>query len=475
MRPDTQLALMAAGAGFLFKSCIGFCVCYALSRIVSSSHRRFLVWFGFLACAAYYWTWLLVGLIYNQNSVGTAGRSENVAAVGNTWQIQPAWAFAISIALRTLIALYLLGLLYFLFVRIRKLAHLRWILRFAYAAPDEIETVFRPIAERMRVGGVQLRMLSGIHSPATFGWIRPIVLLPQFCLEQDPGELADVFRHELQHVRRRDYLLQTIASICRAFLFFHPASWYALRKLALESELACDQAVIGDSPESRASYAECLVRFARLNVPQEPSPWNLDFVGSSTQLRVRIRSLLTETARIPAWLLGLQSMLALLLIAGFLAVAPSLSIGLSFTQPGITQPDPSVGIVTRKARPFHPRRLRAVGAQAEAAQPARPLEFSAPQAAFTAPVETPVESAPTEPPQERATIPATDPALVLRSDKRAVSTRKSSASTVIELSNEPARERSRFITRGRAFVSAFATAAGEAAQVAGHGHARENR
>jgi beta-lactamase regulating signal transducer with metallopeptidase domain len=36
-------------------------------------------------------------------------------------------------------------------------------------------------------------------------------------------------------------------------LFFHPAVWYAVRKMQVERELACDHAVISESPARRGS------------------------------------------------------------------------------------------------------------------------------------------------------------------------------------------------------------------------------
>ena len=67
------------------------------------------------------------------------------------------------------------------------------------------------------------------------------------------SELERIFRHELQHIRRRDFVFDGIASFCRALLFFYPAVWYAMLRLKLESELACDLAVVSDSPERRAN------------------------------------------------------------------------------------------------------------------------------------------------------------------------------------------------------------------------------
>jgi beta-lactamase regulating signal transducer with metallopeptidase domain len=339
MRPETLLAVIAAFVGFLLKTSLAFAICWALSKIVVSPAARFLVWFGCLAGAASYWFWLGASFAPHHVALSPPASALIPATAVEKWQIESSWLLPLSFLLRGSGALYLIALVYFLFARIKKQMHLRWVLRFAYRVPDEIEDVFRPIANSLRVGNVRLMALSGIHSPGTFGWVSPIILLPPFCLQQDRMELEIVFRHELQHIRRRDFVFMSIASLCRALLFFHPAMWYVMRRLRLESELACDLAVVGDSPERRATYAECLVRFARLNVAEKPQPWNLDFAGSSSiQLKTRIRSMLMEVKKIPGWLMGLRATLGLALIVGFLAIAPSLFIVLSYEQHQIEQP-----------------------------------------------------------------------------------------------------------------------------------------
>ncbi|MGC2162212.1 MAG: M56 family metallopeptidase [Silvibacterium sp.] len=341
------MAVTAALAGFLLKTTLAFAICWVLSKIVVSPAARFLVWFGCLAGAASYWFWLGASFAPHDAALAPLASTLIPAATVGKWQIESSWVLPLSFLLRGSGTLYLIALVYFLFARIKKQMHLRWVLRFAYKVPDKIEDVFRPIANSLHVGNVRLMALSGIHSPGTFGWVSPIILLPPFCLQQDRIELEIVFRHELQHIRRRDFVFMSIASLCRALLFFHPAIWYAMRRLRLESELACDLAVVGDSPEQRATYAECLVRFARLNVAEEPQPWNLDFAGSSSiQLKTRIRSMLMEAKEIPGWLMGLRATLGLALVVGFFGVAPSLFIVFSSEQHRIEQPARLTSIVT---------------------------------------------------------------------------------------------------------------------------------
>ncbi len=475
MHPETQLAIMAAFAGFLLKTSLGFGICWAIGKVVASPRRKFLVWLGFLVGAGCYWLWLVASFVPHGSpliSLPVPAALAASAPVGK-WQMPPSWAFPLWIVLRVVAALYLIVLGHFLLARIKKQMRLRWVMRFAYRAPDLIERIFQPVAERLGAAKVRLLVLSGIYSPATFGWVHPVILLPPLCLEQDESELADIFRHELQHIRRWDFFSNSIASLCCALLFFHPAVWFALRRLELESELACDLAVVRDSPERRATYAECLVRFARLHAAQEPTPWNLDFAGSSVQLKVRVRSVLAETRKIPGWLLGLRAGLGLLLFAGFLCMAPSLFIVLSYANriaepiiPSVFHPQTKVrlrksGISRAQTRENAALARRALEALTLAAPPAGQAELSA-------------ETAPTVPQEPNMLLSGKPvPTLKQRSDAPEAASSKPAHATVVLISDpSPSPAGHPIITKGRSFASAVMTGAGEAARFA-VGHGRE--
>lgn len=469
MQPEAHLAVLSAGIGFLLKTSLGFCICWLISKAIIRPNQRFAVWLTWLSITGIYWLWLLAALLPHAPVPATPSFSSPTPASIHpgfaAFQIQSQWAAPLSILIRGIEFAYLIIVLCFLFMAAKKRLHLRWILRFTYKAPDEIEAIFRPIADSMGTRNVQLLMLSGIYSPATVGWIRPIVLLPPVCTERGRDELTGILRHELQHIRRRDFVFTGIASFCRALLFFHPAAWYARRRLGLESEFACDLAAIGTSPERRADYAESLLSFARLQVNGEPAPWNLDFARVSSQLQVRIRSILAETRSTPRWMLGLRAASGALLLIGFIAAAPSLFVVFSWQQP---QPAASFvpGSDTQGSA------LRAPSRRSDLRTPsarARRVSYVQQTNAHSAAPETLVEPLAASPPKpEKARVDSSDPLLLHRGDPSRKAGPKQPSGTIL-LSTDRS-DSADSVSRRSSVASSIAAGAAEAISLASHDH-----
>lgn len=473
MHPETRLAFVAAFGGFLLKTSLGFCICWAMAKAAVRPHSRFLIWLVFLVAAASCWLWVLASLVPHTalpTSSIIAAQLPASSPLG-TLHVTTFWLAPLSFVPRLLGTIYFAVLAYLLFSRVKKHLHLRWILRFTFEPPPEVETLFRPVAGTLGFPNVRLLMLFGIDSPATFGWINSIILMPPLCPDQDQAELLDIFRHELHHIRRRDVIFNSLASLCRALLFFHPAAWHAMRSLSLQSELACDFAVIGNSPERRASYAECLVRFARQRVAREPAPWNLDFAGSSNQLELRIRSMLAGDRTLPAWLLAVRAACGAALLLAFLAAAPSLFIVLSYQQPPAA---PTAALsVSASAIPVraHGRGIRPdFRARPGRRNPVIPVGSSADhsgESGANLSPSNPTEAAVSADTTRRLSLSnSCDPVLSRRDETPAKSRPPASAGTI--LLSTPAESGSDSLTRRASAASIIAAGAGEVAHVASH-------
>ena len=354
MNSEFLLVVVATFVAFLLKTTFAFGLCIVFDKLVDLPNRRFMVWLSFVGGAAAYWVWLAKGVLTaGQFSSGSSnGPARPAVSSFGRWQIPDSWSTPMGLALRVIGISYLLILSYTLFAHLRKQRKLRWILGFTTEPPAEIVESFASLARSLHLGHARLLVLPGITSPATFGWIRPTVLLPDLCLSHDRCELEDILRHELHHIRRRDFAWNAVAMLSRSLIFFHPAAWYAIKRMQFDRELACDLAVVSHSPSRRATYAECLVRFARLNQAQDAHTWGIDF-ASSQHLRARIHSLLAGAKIAPKWLICLRAAAGLTLLAGFIGIAPCLAVLLSYSHRQISQPstanvlDPQTVIVSR--------------------------------------------------------------------------------------------------------------------------------
>ncbi|MGD0411859.1 MAG: M56 family metallopeptidase [Verrucomicrobiota bacterium] len=129
--------------------------------------------------------------------------------------------------------------------------------------PALAETARRELKLERRV-----RFLQSAQSlmPMTWGWWRPVVLLPPDISGWERGRLHSVLRHELGHVKRWDCLTQGLANLVCALFWFNPLVWLAARLMRRERERACDDLVLrtGLRPSEYASHLLEIARhFAR--------------------------------------------------------------------------------------------------------------------------------------------------------------------------------------------------------------------
>ena len=100
-----------------------------------------------------------------------------------------------------------------------------------------------------------------VPGPMTFGVTRPVIVLPLDAREWSAAELRRALMHEIEHIHRGDWLMQIVARTVSALYWFHPMIWTAWRRLCLEAERSCDDAVV--ISEERTDYAEQLVTLAQ--------------------------------------------------------------------------------------------------------------------------------------------------------------------------------------------------------------------
>lgn len=88
----------------------------------------------------------------------------------------------------------------------------------------------------------------GVDAPLAVGGglRRPSIVLSRWLVERlDARELEAVLAHELAHLARRDHLTFWLGHLLRDATIYLPSSWYALRVLEADAELAADALAVG--------------------------------------------------------------------------------------------------------------------------------------------------------------------------------------------------------------------------------------
>jgi TonB family protein len=124
----------------------------------------------------------------------------------------------------------------------------------------------QPVAERLALdAGIHRRVAVLLHGalpgPMTCGVVHPVILLSEDAQNWEGEDLTRALVHELEHVRRFDWVSHCLARAVCAVYWFHPLVWMAWRQFALEAERSCDDAVLGRSEAT--AYADQLVGLAR--------------------------------------------------------------------------------------------------------------------------------------------------------------------------------------------------------------------
>jgi uncharacterized protein (TIGR03435 family) len=161
----------------------------------------------------------------------------------------------------------------------------------------------QPLVDRVAIeAGIHRRVEALLHAalpgPMTCGIFHPAIVLPQEAETWEDQDLSRAIVHELEHVRRCDWASQSLARAVCAVYWFHPLVWIAWRRLSLEAERACDDAVLR-GPEATAyaatAYADQLVGLARRLSTAQRSP--LLAMANRADLATRVSAVLDSRQR----------------------------------------------------------------------------------------------------------------------------------------------------------------------------------
>ncbi|EKN71604.1 regulatory protein BlaR1, partial [Neobacillus bataviensis LMG 21833] len=138
---------------------------------------------------------------------------------------------------------------------------------------------------------IRLRETSLITSPITFGIFRPYIFLPSKTREAfSLNELKCVFLHELHHHKSKDLFVNYVMWLVRIIYWFNPFIWYALKRIRMDRELACDASVLNLLDESGyIEYGHTLIRFADKKYDRTLKQIAPGIGGTKKQIKQRIQ------------------------------------------------------------------------------------------------------------------------------------------------------------------------------------------
>jgi beta-lactamase regulating signal transducer with metallopeptidase domain len=180
-----------------------------------------------------------------------------------------------------------------------------------------------------------VRVLESVHapSPCTFGFLRPVVLLPAAGAGWPEPQRRFTLLHELAHVRRMDWLTTQIAGLACAVHWYNPLVWFAAVQARKLQERACDDVVLnaGGTPSDYAQFLVSIAGGSRSPLLEFPAAVGM---VQRSQLHGRVIAIL-DASRMRLPLGRLAANVALAPLAGLAFFLATLSVG---AEPAARQP-----------------------------------------------------------------------------------------------------------------------------------------
>lgn len=158
--------------------------------------------------------------------------------------------------------------------------------------PPPLARIVEHCARSFSLPCVSVLCTAELSGPATLGFGRPLLLLPEtFFLDAFPeDDLSSAVSHELAHVLRRDFLFNLLYEVASLPVRFHPCAALILSRIAQTRELACDEIAAKMLPTTRR-YATSLLHIAQSMFTGPKSTYALGLFDTKT-LEERIMNIL---------------------------------------------------------------------------------------------------------------------------------------------------------------------------------------
>lgn len=241
-----------------------------------------------------------------------------------------------------LVNMWFLGAMLFLFRLFNSLSEVRILRKSSSELKDfEVEKKLYRLMGKMNIANkVSLRLSNSGLSPVTFGYFKPIILIPAGLLFQlSATQMEAIIAHELAHVKRNDYLMNLIQSALEVLFFYHPCYWWMNQVVKELRENAADDLAVkaGVAPKALAYSLAEVLNFAR----QVPPQLAMAAGKKRNPTLQRIKRILGHDAQTYPQnpIISIPMLMTLLLSAGLMATAQQdVSSSSGKTKPIVTVP-----------------------------------------------------------------------------------------------------------------------------------------
>jgi bla regulator protein blaR1 len=257
-------------------------ICLGLTNRVSAA-LRFTVWTaGFLAVVALPFLPMLLHLVAGPTTQSTFSLATN--------ETRP----LVQLDIRWSIAITLLWAAASLYRAVDLAVHARR-LRTLWKNATPVESDVPALAKLVPLRGrraIQICTTNALDRPSVIGFFAPRILIPEWLFARlTVGELDQILLHETEHLRRGDDWTNLLQKLSLVIFPLNPVLLWIERKLCLEREMACDEAVIRVTHAPKA-YAACLTGLAEHGMQRVAEALSLGAWQRRPELVHRIHSIL---------------------------------------------------------------------------------------------------------------------------------------------------------------------------------------
>ena len=143
---------------------------------------------------------------------------------------------------------------------------------------------------------IRVAFLKEAIVPVTFGFRKPVILLPE-TLRKDNEKCNLAIRHELTHIRQKDFITHASVLISQMLFWFHPLVHLLKKELVDYREMRCDSLVLSGENVSRKKYASLLLEL--LPMPVINKELSVNMAQESSNLKKRIQMITQQNLNKP--------------------------------------------------------------------------------------------------------------------------------------------------------------------------------